>query len=192
MLQRGMSPLAEGKRKNIAKVNEGAGVALESGRRQSLRHCLVSQSLELKLQHLPVPLKMHDQHILLPPFGLRALQPRTQRPLPSLPHHWLLQKNLPLLIPQFSTINMPYLLSGYNIINVRILRRGEAEASGVRAGSAREGSRRLRFQHLGYAVKDAGKDFSEYNKEFKLRTDAVWEKTQLKDWFRCANKVTPT
>jgi len=36
---------------------------------------------------------------------------------------------------------------------------------------------------------DAGKDFSEYNKDFKLRTDAVWEKQQLKDWYRCVNKV---
>lgn len=35
-----------------------------------------------------------------------------------------------------------------------------------------------------------GKDFTEYNKDFRLRTDAVWEKTQLKDWFRLANKVT--
>ena len=35
----------------------------------------------------------------------------------------------------------------------------------------------------------SGKDFSEYNKEFKLRTDAVWEKYQLKDWFRLTNKV---
>ena len=35
----------------------------------------------------------------------------------------------------------------------------------------------------------AGKDYSEYNKEFRLRTDAVWEKYQLKDWFRLASKV---
>jgi hypothetical protein len=34
-----------------------------------------------------------------------------------------------------------------------------------------------------------GKDFSEYNKDFKLRTDAVWEKYQLKDWFRLTSKV---
>lgn len=34
-----------------------------------------------------------------------------------------------------------------------------------------------------------GKDFSEYNNEFRLRTDAVWEKYQLKDWFRLTSKV---
>ena len=34
-----------------------------------------------------------------------------------------------------------------------------------------------------------GKDFSEYHKDFKLRTDAVWEKYQLKDWFRLTSKV---
>lgn len=36
---------------------------------------------------------------------------------------------------------------------------------------------------------NSGKDFSEYNKEFRLRTDAVWEKYQLKDWFRLTSKV---
>ncbi len=35
-----------------------------------------------------------------------------------------------------------------------------------------------------------GKDYSEYNRDFRLRTDAVWEKYQLKDWFRLASKVT--
>lgn len=35
----------------------------------------------------------------------------------------------------------------------------------------------------------AGKDFSEYHNDFRLRTDAVWEKYQLKDWFRLASKV---
>lgn len=34
------------------------------------------------------------------------------------------------------------------------------------------------------------KDWSQYDKDYKLRTDAVWEKQQLKDWFRLTNKVT--
>ena len=34
-----------------------------------------------------------------------------------------------------------------------------------------------------------GKDWSQYDNEYKLRTDAVWEKQQLKDWFRLTNKV---
>ncbi len=34
-----------------------------------------------------------------------------------------------------------------------------------------------------------GKDFSEYKNEYRLRTDAVWEKYQLKDWFRLTSKV---
>ena len=34
-----------------------------------------------------------------------------------------------------------------------------------------------------------GKDFSEYDKDYKLRTDAVWEKYQLKDWLRLTGKV---
>lgn len=34
-----------------------------------------------------------------------------------------------------------------------------------------------------------GKNWAEYEKEYKLRTDAVWEKQQLKDWFRLTNKV---
>lgn len=34
-----------------------------------------------------------------------------------------------------------------------------------------------------------GKDFSEYDTDYELRTDAVWEKQQLKDWFRLTNKV---
>lgn len=36
---------------------------------------------------------------------------------------------------------------------------------------------------------DVGKDYSEYDKDYTLRTDAVWEKQQLKDWFRLTNKV---
>jgi len=36
---------------------------------------------------------------------------------------------------------------------------------------------------------NAGKDYTSYHKDFKLRTDAVWEKQQLKDWFRLTNKV---
>jgi hypothetical protein len=35
----------------------------------------------------------------------------------------------------------------------------------------------------------SGKDFSEYNKDFRLRTDAVWEKQQLKDWYRLTSRV---
>ena len=34
-----------------------------------------------------------------------------------------------------------------------------------------------------------GKNYAEYGRDFKLRTDAVWEKTMLKDWFRCSNKA---
>jgi hypothetical protein len=34
-----------------------------------------------------------------------------------------------------------------------------------------------------------GKDWSEYSKDYLLRTDAVWEKHQLKNWFRLTNKV---
>ena len=35
-----------------------------------------------------------------------------------------------------------------------------------------------------------GKDFTEYDRDYKLRTDAVWEKYQLKDWFRMTTRVT--
>lgn len=32
-------------------------------------------------------------------------------------------------------------------------------------------------------------DWNSYKKDYRLRTDAVWEKQQLKDWFRLFNKV---
>ena len=38
-------------------------------------------------------------------------------------------------------------------------------------------------------MNDIGKDYSDYDKDYMLRTDAVWEKQQLKDWFRLTNKV---
>ena len=41
----------------------------------------------------------------------------------------------------------------------------------------------------GYDFSTHGKDWSQYDKDYKLRTDAVWEKQQLKDWFRLTNKV---
>ena len=34
-----------------------------------------------------------------------------------------------------------------------------------------------------------GVDWKSYKKDYRLRTDAVWEKQQLKDWFRLFNKV---
>lgn len=40
-----------------------------------------------------------------------------------------------------------------------------------------------------YACNNLGKNWSEYDKDYRLRTDAVWEKQQLKDWFRLTNKV---
>lgn len=39
------------------------------------------------------------------------------------------------------------------------------------------------------AYDNLGKNWSEYDKDYRLRTDAVWEKQQLKDWFRLTNKV---
>lgn len=38
-------------------------------------------------------------------------------------------------------------------------------------------------------ILELGKDYSEYSLDFILRTDAVWEKQQLKDWFRLTNRV---
>ena len=40
-----------------------------------------------------------------------------------------------------------------------------------------------------YINRNADKDFTEYDQDYKLRTDAVWEKYMLKDWFRLTNKV---
>jgi len=34
-----------------------------------------------------------------------------------------------------------------------------------------------------------GKDWKEYSKDFILRTDAVWEKDEMKNWFRSYMKV---
>lgn len=45
------------------------------------------------------------------------------------------------------------------------------------------------FSTHGTLSVNIGKDWSQYDKDYKLRTDAVWEKQQLKDWFRLTNKV---
>jgi hypothetical protein len=50
----------------------------------------------------------------------------------------------------------------------------EEETAIVRERRESQSPLRLRLQHLGYHLNNSGKDFSEYNKEFKLRTDAVW------------------
>ena len=34
-----------------------------------------------------------------------------------------------------------------------------------------------------------GKDFTKFEKDFKLRTDAVWEKSKLQDYFRLYYKT---
>lgn len=34
-----------------------------------------------------------------------------------------------------------------------------------------------------------GVNWQDYEKDYALRTDAVWEKDQLKDWFRLYTKV---
>merc|ERR1712232_2412 len=40
----------------------------------------------------------------------------------------------------------------------------------------------------GYDFSTKGKKWSDYHKYFMLRTDAVWEKTKLKDFFRSFHK----
>jgi hypothetical protein len=41
----------------------------------------------------------------------------------------------------------------------------------------------------GYDFSNKGVNWKDYRKDFRLRTDAVWEKQQLKDWYRLFNKV---
>jgi hypothetical protein len=40
-----------------------------------------------------------------------------------------------------------------------------------------------------YDFSSNGVDFSDYSKYFRLRTDAVWEKEKLRDYFRLFNKI---
>jgi len=40
-----------------------------------------------------------------------------------------------------------------------------------------------------YDFSNKGKNWAEYENDFLLRTDAVWEKQQLLDWFRLYHKV---
>lgn len=45
------------------------------------------------------------------------------------------------------------------------------------------------FSHKGTNLpRGVGIDWKSYEKDFTLRTDAVWEKQQLRDWFRLYTK----
>lgn len=75
------------------------------------------------------------------------------------------------------------------IIYTQQLNERKAQKARIRQRSSRPYALRVRLQHLGYTPSNAGKDWTEYDKEYKLRTDAVWEKWQLKNWYRLTNRV---